>query len=103
LRSGFPYWRSVGEPERLFLSSVQVELKVNIPQDGLDVEAAFDDCRLYPMPERAPIRILVYKFPQPKFSFPGVTVTLLHQEKSLGSCVTGADGICTIPLSSSLY
>jgi hypothetical protein len=95
-------WRSIGTPQKVFLSSVQVELKVNLPQDGIKIEAMFDDCRLYPRPETAPVRILVYKYPHPGFVFPGATVTVRHQGETLGSCVTDGDGICSIRLPSHL-
>jgi hypothetical protein len=97
-------WRPAGEPQKLFISAVQVELKLNIPQDGLAVEARFDDCRLYPSPQAAPVRILVYKVPTPGFVFPSVSVRLLREDGQtvIGAGITDAGGICTLVLPSEL-
>lgn len=98
-------WHRIGKPQHLFLSSVQVELKVNIPQDDLNVEVRFDDCRLYRKPETTPVRILVYKQPQPPgFVFPGVSVRLYEANGRtlIGKGVTNHNGVCSISLSSRL-
>ncbi len=97
-------WKPAGAQQDIFLSAVQVELKVNIPQNGLNVEARFDDCRLYRKPESAPVKILVYRYPVPTFSFPGVSVSLYEADGKtlIGKGLTDANGMCSIALSGSL-
>ena len=102
MRGGNGEWRLIGEPQQLFLSAVQVELKVNIPQNGVETEARFDDCRLYRKPESAPVKILVHKLPSPGYVFPGVTVSLYRDDgvTLAGKGVTDRNGTVSLQLSS---
>ncbi|MHC4916768.1 MAG: hypothetical protein ACYTGB_14890 [Planctomycetota bacterium] len=50
-------WRRIGEPVRMSKLFSSVELKVDARGAGLEVEALFRNCRLYPQPERNPVRL----------------------------------------------
>lgn len=52
-------WVEIGEGRRAVLSSTTVELKVNMPEAGMEVECYFDNCRLYGSPATHPVRFLV--------------------------------------------
>ncbi|MFH1741399.1 MAG: hypothetical protein ABIH23_20535 [bacterium] len=67
-------WHSLGE-HRVFLSTTQVEIKVDVPYDGVKVDVAYDDARIYLRPENAPVRFVLIKPPFPGFPFPNAIVT----------------------------
>ena len=93
-------WRSLGE-HRVFLSTTQVELKVDVPYDGVRVDVAFDDMRIYLRPEVAPVRLVLIKPPFPGFPFPGATIAIEDEAgKVVAEGETDLDGEATLTLPS---
>jgi hypothetical protein len=91
-------WRSLGE-HRLFMSTTQVELKVDVPYDGVPVDVAYDDARLYLRPETAPARFVLLKPPFPYFPFPSAVVEFKDDaDRPIATAQTDANGEATIPL-----
>jgi len=91
-------WQSIGE-HKLFLSTTQAELKVDVPYDGVRVDVAYDDARLYPRPGTAPVRFVLLKPPFPFFPFPQATVRFLDDKgNEIGKAQTNADGEVAINL-----
>ncbi|NQU10208.1 hypothetical protein HQ590_05430, partial [bacterium] len=92
-------WTPLGE-HRLYLSTVQAELKVDVPYDGVTVDVAFDNMRLYPRPQTNPVRIVAMKPPFPGFPFRGVRVSLADERGNPlgGPATTDANGEVSIRL-----
>ncbi len=53
-------WEEIGAGLTVPLPSVKLELKANLIGPGLSVDTSFDNVRLYPRPEVAPVRLLAF-------------------------------------------
>ncbi len=83
-------WEPVGDPVKLFMSSMKVELKVNCPTDSVPILAEFKDCRLYPRPSTAPVEFIAFRLPAPLYLCPDLRIRLLEygSRKLIGETVT---------------
>jgi len=66
-------WHPLGE-YRAYLATTQVELKVDVPYDGVEVDVAYNDVRIYARPQNAPVRFVVIRPPFPGFPFADLDV-----------------------------
>lgn len=87
-----------GEPCRM--TSTKVELKTLITVPGAQVDVAFDDCRLYPTPDAAPLTLLVLDVPGEGAPQAGVRIVakVAESDAPAGSGVTDAEGRCSFVL-----
>lgn len=91
--------RPLGEA-RIFMSATQIELKVDVPYDGVQVDVAYDNVRLYPRPEIALARFVLLKPPFPYFPFPNAVLVVSDTNgKVIARMQTDAFGeaACALP------
>lgn len=82
-------WVKLGEARDTHLFSARVEIKTAGNTDGVDLDTRFDDIRLYPHPDRNPMRFVVTSS-FPRFAYP------VSGAESLGLKLYRADGITLI-------
>ena len=91
-------WHPLGE-HRVFLTTTQVEIKVDVPYDGIEVDVAYDNVRIYPRPQNAPARFVLIRPPFPGFPLPNARVTLLDTDgEILASGTSDSDGEAALTL-----
>lgn len=93
-------WHLLGKP-RVFLATTQVEIKVDVPYDGVRVGVAYDNVRLYPRPETTPVWFILVRPPFPGYPFRGAKVVFRDGAGSVvGQGKTDGDGEAEVKLPS---
>lgn len=98
-------WVKVGEARNTNLFAARLELKTIGSVDGVDLDTRFDDVRLYPHPDRTPVRFVVTAA-FPMFSYPAAGAESLEMKlfeadgtTPIGDGRRAADGAYDVALS----